>query len=655
MTERDDERFRPRPAPPPTGRGGRSRHFLSRVLRELNRTGGRPWTRLAGPRGRAGAKLGRGYVAARFAGASLGPRSRRVVIKARLVVLRTAAPRSVETHLRYIARDGVSRDGQDVRAYGALTDRADLEEFEAAGSEDRHQFRFIVAPEDAQQLDDLRGFTRHLMNRMETDLGTKLDWVAVDHWDTDNPHTHVVLRGKDDGGRDLVIARSYISHGMRLRASELATTWLGPRTESELHAGMQREVEGQRWTSLDQDLQARSCDGVIDLAGIPTDARSRYRRSLLIGRLQRLASMGIAVEQPAGIWRLRPDAEETLRALGERGDIVRALQRVFTTQQRELAIFNATTATATVVGRVAAKGLADELNDRAYAIIDGVDGRAHYVALPAGADLREIPIGSIVEARAVTARAADRRIAAITENGLYRTARHLAQLPRQHAAGGDSEEIIAAHVRRLEALRRAGIVERIDDGVWRVPNDLVARGRSYDRQRLGGAAVELRSHLPVEKQIRAIGATWLDHQLVGDAGSLSNRGFATTVREALTAREGFLVEEGFAERRGQRVVLARNLLAKLRDRDVEATANTIAAETGLTYRPLSDGKPVSGVYRRSVLLASGRFAMLDDGLGFSLVPWRPVIERRLSQTISAVVRGEHVSWGLGRGRSLFVA
>ncbi len=165
----------------------------------------------------------------------------------------------------------------------------------------------------------------------------------------------------------------------------------------------------------------------------------------------------------------------------------------------------------------------------------------------------------------------------------------------------------------------------------------------------------LLSHLPVEKQVSAIGATWLDRQLVGGVDSFSDRGFATAVRNALISREEFLVEQGLAERRGQRVILARNLLAKLRDRDMEAAASTIAAETGLTYRPLSDGNAASGVYRRSVLLASGRFAMLDDGLGFSLVPWRPVIERRLGQTVSAVVRGEHVTWGLGRGRSLLVA
>jgi len=94
-----------------------------------------------------------------------------------------------------------------------MTDDADLAGFEERGREDRHQFRFILSPEDAEQLDDLRTYTRHLMARMEADLGTRLDWVAVDHWNTDNPHTHVVLRGKDDTSKDLIISRDYIAEG----------------------------------------------------------------------------------------------------------------------------------------------------------------------------------------------------------------------------------------------------------------------------------------------------------------------------------------------------------------------------------------------------------------------------------------------------------
>ncbi|MDP1051237.1 DUF3363 domain-containing protein, partial [Klebsiella quasipneumoniae] len=86
----------------------------------------------------------------------------------------------------------------------------------------------------------------------------------------------------------------------------------------------------------------------------------------------------------------------------------------------------------------------------------------------------------------------------------------------------------------------------------------------------------------------------------------------------------FLAEQGLAERRGQRVILARNLLATLRDRDVIRAAKDIATETGLEHRLAADGQRVTGIYRRSLMLASGRFAMLDDGMGFSLVPWTPV-------------------------------
>jgi hypothetical protein len=84
---------------------------------------------------------------------------------------------------------------------------------------------------------------------------------------------------------------------------------------------------------------------------------------------------------------------------------------------------------------------------------------------------------------------------------------------------------VAAHIRRLEALRRAGIVERVAEGLWKVPDDLAERGRQYDAQRLGGVAVELKSHLPIERQARVIGATWLDQQLIGGGKGLGDLGF----------------------------------------------------------------------------------------------------------------------------------
>lgn len=143
MNERDENRFRLRPRPPRARSGARGQRFLVRVLAEVSRAGGTNGGALPRRGRQTGARLGRGQVAARFAGSALGPRSRRVVIKARLVVLKPAGSGAVSTHLRYIAREGVTRDGQPAQAYGALTDTADLKEFEAGGREDRDQFRFI--------------------------------------------------------------------------------------------------------------------------------------------------------------------------------------------------------------------------------------------------------------------------------------------------------------------------------------------------------------------------------------------------------------------------------------------------------------------------------------------------------------------------------
>jgi hypothetical protein len=285
--------------------------------------------------------------------------------------------------------------------------------------------------------------------------------------------------------------------------------------------------------------------------------------------------------------------------------------------------------------------------------VDGIDGRAHYVALSAQADLAQFPIGAIVQAHSANeVRAADRNVAALTIDGIYRTEHHLAHAQREATSARDPREVVASHVRRLEALRRAGVIERIEEGVWCIPTDLPERGRQYDAQRLGGVAVDIRSHLPIERQVRAMGATWLDQQLIGDVRAVGHDGFGKETREALRQRTDFLIEQGLAERRGQRVILARNLLATLRDRDLTATAQDIAARTGLTHRPVTDGERINGVYRRSELLVSGRFAMLDDGVGFSLVPWQPVIAQRLGQSMTAVMRAGRVSWSFGRQRGL---
>ena len=562
--------------------------------------------------------------------------------------MRGGSSRALTKHLQYLEREGVTPAGDPGRAYSASTDAADVHAFDARTRQDGYQFRFIVSPEDATRLAELRDFTRGLMGKMERDLATRLDWVAVDHWDTDNPHTHIVLRGVDDSGEDLFIAREYISHGMRFRACKLATDWLGPRTEREIWATLDREVGQERWTSLDQQLQARSKDHQVDLASkgnppLPLDQRAR-----LIGRLQRLEAMGLAREVEPSRWQLRPDAESTLRRMGERGDIIRTMQRALSGERRELAIFDPDQAGGRVVGRLAAKGLADGLSDRAYAIVDGIDGRAHYVVLSDPTPLEQAPVGSVIQCRTVDTRASDRNVVTMAENGLYSVHEHVAQLQAKGMPPPDAQERVAAHVRRLEALRRAGIVERLSEGFWRVPADLVEQGRAYDRQRAGDVRVEVLSHQSLKQQTRVIGATWLDRELASGASRLGPQGFGAEVHEALKERAEFLIKQGLAQRNGQRLVLARDFLTTLRDRELAEVGKALAEQTGLTHRPAMDGQRISGIYRRSVTLASGRFAMLDDGMGFSLVPWEPVVERRLGQSVAAMIRCDGVSWDMGK-------
>ncbi|MBC7706211.1 MAG: relaxase/mobilization nuclease and DUF3363 domain-containing protein [Rhodoferax sp.] len=648
-----EDRFRVRPGAPKQ----RGQAFVSQVLRQASKTANSTGRK---PGKTPGSRLGRGHVAARFTGQSLSATSRRATVKVRLVYLKQAGARSTITHLRYIEREGVGREQDIGKAYGPMTDEADLPAFEERGREDRHQFRLIVSPEDAEQLDDLRTYTRHLMGRMEADLGSRLDWVAVSHWNTDNPHTHIVLRGKDDTGKDLIISQAYITRGMRERAAELSTEWLGPRTELEIQRTLLREVDQERWTSLDRTLQREARDGLNHVDQPAGDPKLRQQRVLLVGRLQRLQRMGLASEQQPGVWAVHADAEPVLRAMGERGDIIRTMQRAMGGAQRDLAVFQPGEKSRSLIGRVAAKGLSDELYDKGYLVVDGIDGKAHYVALPAKTELEQYPVGAVVEARgSADIRTADKNIVALTVDGFYRTDHHLAvakaQAQSQPTAERDPSEVVDAHVRRLEALRRAGIVERMAEGVWKVPADLPEQGRQYDAQRLGGVAVELRSHLPIERQMRVIGATWLDQQLIGGGKGLGELGFGSDVREAFQQRSDFLIDQGLAERRGQHVIMARNLLATLRGREVDAVSSDIAAETGLQHRPVADGERVSGVYRRSMMLASGRFAMLGDDMGFSLVPWKPVIEQRLGQTMTAIVRGNGVSWEFGRQRGPSIA
>ena len=660
------------------GRGSDSRSFVAQVMRSAIKANGGP-LKLAEMRGepRRGSarkrarkgrccRIGRGQAVAdrlKLAAAERGPgqRMRRVVVKARIVRLKVGS-RAADAHLRYLQRDGTTRDGERGRLYGAETEAADGKAFTERGREDRHQFRFIIAPEDGDCLSDLRGFTRDVMRQMEEDLGTRLDWVAVDHFNTGHPHSHVIVRGRDDQGKDLIIAQDYITDGVRMRAQERATLELGPETDRELRAKLKAEVSAERFTRIDRAMVAEAEDRVLDLRPEAGQVRGDFDRSLRIGRLQTLERYGLAKETEPGVWTLSDRLEPTMRELGDRGDLIKAINRGLAARGQErnpegFSLHGEDVGTP-IMGRLIDKQLTDELGDRIGVVIDGIDGRVHHVALPDGSAAEQAPIGAIVEVGgAPFQRPADHNIAEIARGtGVYRPSAHraLAEGSNLHVPGGDYEAYVGAHVRRLEALRHAGIVERVDADWWLIPEDFEARAAAYETARGRNNQLRVLCAYDLDRQVTSDGATWLDRQLLGrNRSSLATGGFGTEVHQALERRTDELILQGHVSRTAQgQLRIKADLIGTLTHQEVERLGRQLAAERGLAFQPIREGQTVRGKLLGSAQLASGRFAMIDDGVGFSLVPWRRVLDKEIGRYVMGVMRGGDISWQLGRAIGL---
>jgi len=637
-----------------TGAEG-ARSYLGHVIRAANLAGGirglgRRSGRFHGNRSGVGVGVGR-VLATRDRFAAF--RQRRVMVKFRIG--RVDGGKGLDgarAHLRYIRRDGVTRDGSPGELYAADTDRAEPQAFLDRATGDRHQFRVIVSPEDGDQYPDLKDLTRRLMGQMEQDLGTGLDWVAVDHFNTGHPHTHIIIRGRDERGHDLIIARDYITHGLRERAAELVSLDLGPRTDREIEARLRRQVEQERLTDIDRRL-LRDADRDRVVSGAD---REPFQQSLRTGRLRMLGRLGLADELGEGRWRLADGLDDTLRRMGERGDIIRTMQRAFKAQglaraSDEIAIADPATMTP-IVGRLVERGLSDELCDRHYLIVDATDGRSHYVEIGRGADVGPIAHSSVLRivSRPVGARSVDHTVARIAaaHDGRYSVDIHLRHDP------GATETFAETHVRRLEAMRRAlRSVEREVDGTWIIAPDHVERAAAFEAHQARDAPVivDTLSALPLGRQVEADGATWLDRELLAaEPLPLREAGFGRDTREALDRRRQWLVEQGLAREDQDRVVYRTNLLAVLRRRELGRVAGQLSDELGLAYREARGGDRVEGLYRRSVELASGRYALIETSREFTLVPWRPLLDRHLEQSVSGVMRGDAVSWTIGRQR-----
>lgn len=301
----------------------------------------------------------------------------RVIVKAlvsRHMERGVARAAALAAHVAYIGRAGAGLDVARPDFFDARLDAADPTVATKEWASDRHHFRFIISPEHGERLADLRGYTREVMGRVAGDLGQPdLQWVATCHFDTDQPHAHVLVRGRKSNGKDLVIPRHYISFGFRMRAQEVAQERLGDLSRADAERRIWRETQADRFTGFDRRLLQATDENLEVEDGVGGgDAWAALTR----GRLRHLEALGLATRQGRR-YRLNPDLEQQLRTLQLRRDIIRTVheRRLEASRDvRELGVDS-------VRGRVVSSGHHDELGASGWVIVRDRDNVEHFARL----------------------------------------------------------------------------------------------------------------------------------------------------------------------------------------------------------------------------------------------------------------------------------
>lgn len=257
-----------------------------------------------------------------------------------------------------------------------------LDEWQKA--KDEHLFKLIISPEFGERM-NLQALTKQFVAQMEKDLGTRLEWVAVEHFNTEHPHVHLVVRGRDDQGKALRIGKEYVKRGLRDRAQQIATNQLGYRTPEDMRLAAERQVVQQRFTDIDRALQKKATNVgqayQLDYSGgIPKSPVAREARLREIRRLQQLVAMGLAKKTGPMTWQVDKSFETALRQIQVANDRLKSLhqQRATLSDPRLPLVVTDTRNIRRLSGRVIGTGL-DENKGIPYLLLEGTDAKVHYL------------------------------------------------------------------------------------------------------------------------------------------------------------------------------------------------------------------------------------------------------------------------------------
>jgi type IV secretory pathway VirD2 relaxase len=605
-------------------------------------------------------------------------RPQRVVVKTHVSRHKPGkAKGSIARHVNYLGRDSASADGKPGVFYDAARQDLDAWSETSVWAPDRHHFRIIISPERGGDIEDMTAYVREVMQRVEKDLvtsgaiepGAKLHWIGINHHNTDNPHAHVVLRGKQEDGRDLVIPRAYLAHGMRGRASEVATELLGERTVEQAQEARLKEVEAERFTSLDRMIERHLENGRIDLSPAKPIGFGADDRQLALARLQFLGGIGLAHKEKGSWWSLEGDFSQSLRELGQRNDIIKQLYSSMGNEAgRVQRMTGGAEVSAPVVGIVIAKDQADELDDDRFVVIRDSAGQAHFGRVRDTPAYRDLHVGSVAEMGAGTQRRRQvaEQIVAVVEGheGVYSAHSHAAYLrgvepdstPREIGFALRSAESQLAFVAGFEG---SG-VRALENGEFAINSDTFTRFSQRSSRRTD---VRVIAEHTLERQVEAHAVTWLDYQVFGDPPDPRTVDHPV-VQEAMRQREEWLVRQGYAHRPtgdDAKVELRPDAFQQLTAAERADVAGRLYGEYGRPVTELPQGGAVTGEYARTELLHSGKLAVVlaDDKVFVSPVSRTPDVDagntvelRRTSASESTVELAAGRSFDLGRGLSL---
>jgi hypothetical protein len=578
----------------------------------------------------------------------------------------TAGVGNLRGHLNYITRKGAGIDGEEKAVFFGAEfvgeEELSKSDFYQKCENDRHHFRMIISPENAHEIEDMQGYVRDVMVRVELDLDTKLEWVSAVHYDTDNPHAHVIVRGKNDRGEDLVIAPDYIARGVRGRAEEVASELLGERTLEQVQESMRGEVEAMRATSLDRYISEngeeaeRVCGAEISDSGGDTEGikrsstvirfdlardlegvRNEFHGTLIRERLKFLSSTALAQDLGQGRYELPVDFVADLYEINAQREVKRQLSYVVPDEAERVQIYKMQDGQgAEIEGRVERVAFRDELYDNKYLLVRDGSERLHYVPMALNDYTERIKEGAIVRISPPekSTGKADYNIAEIAEghNGIYDHKIHMqAVLERQaHLRAGESgfisdvESYIGHHETRLETLVKAGIVVEAGEGRYRVPDDLLEQGAALNAEMQRKVrksfypSVTMLSEKPVESQIGAHAKTFLDLEIYKyqKGYDLSYRHADKVTLFAMQQRMEWLEKEGYGYRRSAdgQFVLRDDALKRLEEKELSSFKARLEAENNAHFAAL-DPQQTKEVYMRGfVTLHSGHYAVVlrDD-------------------------------------------